>query len=219
MKQDYLKDERPVFRHEQDDSYLYYVIADINGAADVPNGFWVIGPDTSGTGLSMRVSSDAELPELVTEQWQVRRGESPWTPVKRFKAVCVKKTFVACSSGRIVIGGLNARNRRYLNQMGSYELTKTTYQLRPVYRHVESENTFMYFYQGMWMIGTEVGQGSGYMFVVDNAFRPEFIVHSWVVPFGGQFTIDNGIRVVCEGGRAITMLYTHAYTRNHAHTH
>ena len=196
LKQDYTHDERPVFRHERYDVYMYYFVVSNN---EEPKGFWVIGPDTSGTDLHLRVSSDAELPELITGQWEVKRLESPWAPLKWFKAACVKKTFVACSSGRIVIGGLNPRNKRYLSRVGTFELTETTYQLRPVYRHAERDDTYLYFYNGMWLIGSEVGQRSGYMFVVDNAFRPEFIIHSWVVPFVRHFTIDSGVRVVCEG--------------------
>ncbi|KAK2183344.1 hypothetical protein NP493_315g04053 [Ridgeia piscesae] len=196
LKQDYSHDERPVFRHEQYDIYMYYFVVSNN---EEPKGFWVIGPDTSGTDLHLRVSSDAELPELITGQWEVKPVESSWAPLKWFKAACIKETFVACSSGRIVIGGLNPRNKKYLNRLGSYELTETTYQLRPVYRHTERDDTYLYFYNGMWLIGSEVGQGAGYMFVVDNAFRPEFIIHSWVVPFVRQFTIDSGVRVVCEG--------------------
>ena len=203
LQQDYLNDGRHVFRHEKFDIYLIYVVDNDTGNDEEPgsvsNAFWVIGPYTGGSNMGMRVSSVARRPELITEQWEVGAEDGSWTPVKRFKAVCVKHTFVACSSGRIVIGGLNRRSSRYRSLMGSYELTNVTYQLRPVYRHNLRDSTFLYYMNGMWLLNSEVGGRSGYMFVVDNAFRPEFIVHTWIVPFQFQFTEVPGVRVVCEG--------------------
>ena len=164
----------------------------------------MIGPYTSGSNLGMRVSSFAQRPELITERWEAGTGEGSWTPVKRFKVVCVKHTFITCNSGSIVIGGLNRMASRFRSLMGSYELMDVTYQLRPVYRHTMRDSTFLYFLNGMWLIGFEVGVISSYMFVVDNAFRPEYIVHSWIGPFQFQFTEFPGVRVVCEGRHAVS---------------
>jgi hypothetical protein len=68
-----------------------------------------------------------------------------------------------------------------------------------VFRHHEN-NEYLFYSDGMWLIGPDPARRVGGLFVNDGAWRPEYTLHSWVVFNGPRgFEREPSIRVVCEG--------------------
>jgi len=56
----------------------------------------------------------------------------------------------------------------------------------------------------MWIVGPNVDVISGGMFVIDAAWRPEFIVSDWVLFAGSYLSSTQGITVTCRPNRFIS---------------
>jgi hypothetical protein len=69
-----------------------------------------------------------------------------------------------------------------------------------VCRHM-ARNDYLYFVDGIWMIGPEPGRRAAGLFVQDEAWRPEHILSQWYVAMttSGRVETDSQMNVVCLG--------------------
>lgn len=184
---------RQVYKHEFRDAYLYYI-----GGNLLP-GFWAVGDHVGGTEALFSVQTNEAFPVHAPREWEFWDSQDGhWVHDSRLRAVCVPPDFVTCTTGRVRLGRLSPWNSHQESRMGEYVLTNQTYSMRPVYQHADNEE-FLYYFSGLWMVGPNVGTVAGAMFVLDFAWRPEYIVEEWVVFNGRQFVRDQQLRATCAG--------------------
>lgn len=188
---------KPVYKHESREHFIYFVPSSQYAMAQ-----WVAGHVPGGKRFFLStVTSD-----VTSQRWRLWLNDrQTWSDANVIRSVCVTSTFASCTSGELVV---TTRNDRYKKTrgVGIYSITSDVQELRPVYKHVQS-NDFLFYRSGMWTVGPNVSRASGIMFVIDNAWRPEFIVQDWVMYKGAYMTQDKYIRVICK--REYYVIYIH----------
>ena len=188
----------PVFKHEKQDFYLYHIRGNLLGTAP-PSGYWAIGLTIGSPEAVISARSEGSHPEEVSLNWRVWDSlNRDWHRERRLKAVCVTEDFVVCETGYLRLHGLAAAHALQSKRLGLYRITSQIHELRPVYQHITNDQ-YLFFHHGMWLIGPVLGKVAGGLFVPDNAWRPEFIVQDWVVFNGWVLDNDPVLRISCEG--------------------
>ncbi|KAK2161178.1 hypothetical protein LSH36_120g06029 [Paralvinella palmiformis] len=186
-------DGLPVYKHESRDYYLYHV------SGNIISPHWLVGSDPGSLTATLSLQTAAPSVEMANELWSVwSSSRRAWEEEKHLKAVCIDKKFVTCKTGKIRLRGLSPWNHHQLNRTGYYYLTNKTNEMRPVYRS-EHRNDYLFYVDGLWMVGPEVGRVSAGIFVLDYAWRPEYITESWIVFNGKQFLREPKMRITCAG--------------------
>jgi hypothetical protein len=181
----------PVYKHERLDEYLYYLSGNLFG------GYWAIGDRIGGADASLSVQTDALRPEDAQEEWMAWSSRSSsWVSIGSGRLSCVANDFMTCSSGELDISGLDEADERQLHRMGLYTIVNMTHSLRPVYAFHQD---YLFYQDGLWIIGPTVGVISGGMFTHDSAWRPEHIMNPWIVFTGRHFKQVPSIHVRCKG--------------------
>ena len=133
-------------------------------------------------------------------------ANNSWVPEPSFLFKCVRQSVHKCTSREVNIQGLHPRHNIHQKRMGLYTFAGYLFHLRPVYYHASNEE-YLFFINGMWLVGPEVGKFHGSMFVQDFAHSPELITHDWILFNRKYFAIDRTLRVGCAGGTLYSTLF------------
>jgi len=187
-------DGRPTYKHETRGLFLYYLTPTQHSPER-----WVVGPEVGSTDVVLSSLG----PDVASRKWNIWLRESHmWTSAKIFKSVCVGREFVTCTSGRLELrGDFNAsRHKKQVKRLGVYHITSKTNEMRPIYVNNRSDE-FIYYRSGMWIVGPDVTKTSGGMFVLDGAWRPEYIVNDWIVQSvqGRPYqAAESSVKLLCQ---------------------
>lgn len=184
----------PIYKHESRDYYLYHVSGNI-----LSSPYWLIGSNPGSLTATLSLQTSTASVHLAPEQWRIWSGaHRVWESDKHLKAICVDESFITCKTGKVRLHGLSPWNHHQLNRTGYYYLTNRTHDMRPVYRS-EHRKDYLFYVDGLWMVGPEVGRVSAGMFVLDYAWRPEYITETWIVFNGKQFLRESKLKITCAG--------------------
>ncbi|KAI0209296.1 hypothetical protein LSAT2_006018 [Lamellibrachia satsuma] len=182
---------RPVYRHECQPLYVYYVVA-------VNHQFWLVGP-RDGDGGGYALSRDAgHLPYETAARWRSwSQRKLAWVDDPGLTVHCARTcaTFVV-SSGPGVPEAV----------VGSYRLQHETVDGRPVYRHTDRA-LYLFYHRAasLWMMGPLLRGSTAVMWVWGDVANPEVRGTTWTVPSrtGGTDTVHVDLtcreRVVTTG--------------------